>query len=272
MNQIKRLHDQHLHTKYSLDSKEEIVNYYQLASSIECSYFVTTDHIEFDSVFNNQDWTVDFESLKNDLFVLNKQYPNVTPLLGVEIGYRKDHIDDMIQLINSQNFDLINMSIHDNGVYDYYMKKDYLEVGIDKMLDIYFNNIIDGVHTFKNYDVLSHVDYGFKTAYTLDSTLKIEKYESYLKEIFEVIVQDDKVLEINFKVQDTINDIEHLKTLLKMYKKYGGKKLSFSSDAHFYNQLNNYYLEQDKYFQLIKDCGFDKLCYFVNRKQCEFKI
>ena len=51
MNQIKRLHDQHLHTKYSLDSKEEIVNYYQLASSIECSYFVTTDHIEFDSVF-----------------------------------------------------------------------------------------------------------------------------------------------------------------------------------------------------------------------------
>ena len=57
-----------------------------------------------------------------------------------------------------------------------------------------------------------------------------------------------------------------------MYKKYGGKKLSFSSDAHFYNQLNNYYLEQDKYFQLIKDCGFDKLYYFVNRKQCEFKI
>ena len=187
MNQINRLHDQHLHTKYSLDSKEDLENYYKLTSELNCSYIITTEHIEFDSVYNNQDWIVDFDALKNNLDSLNNKYPNVTPLLGVEVGYRKDHLTDMDKLISSQNFDLVNMSIHDNGKYDYYMKKDYEALGIDKMLDIYFNNAIDGVKTYKNYDVLSHIDYGFKTAYILDNTLNINNYKHYLKEIFKCV-------------------------------------------------------------------------------------
>lgn len=272
MNQIKKLHDQHLHTKYSLDSKEDIERYYKLANAIGCSYFVTTEHIEFESVYNNQDWTVDFESLKNDLKTLENKYQGTKSLLGVELGYRKDHLDRMNELVKSQSFDLINMSIHDNGVYDYYMKKDYQSIGIEKMLDIYFNNAIDGVKTFKDYDVLSHIDYGFKTAYTLDNTLKVESYEHYLKEIFKQIVKDDKVLEINYKVQKTINDINHLKTLLNIYKKCDGTKLTLSSDSHFYEQLDDYYNEQDDFIKIIKECGFNELYYFVNRKQHKFEI
>lgn len=272
MNYLQRLHDQHLHTKYSLDSKQDISDYYKHASSIGCSYFVTTDHIEFDSVYNRQNWTVDFESLKNDLSKLHQIYPNVTPLLGAEIGYRKDHLEDMINLINQEDFDLINMSIHDNGEVDYYLKDDYHRIGIKNMLDIYFKNAIDGVETFDNYDVLSHIDYGFKTAYTLDNTLKIEDYEHYLKVIFENVVKKDKVLEINYKVQDTINDINHLKTLLKIYKKYGGTKLSLSSDAHNIDQFINYNKEQEKYIKVIKECGFNELYYFIKRKQNKFEI
>ena len=272
MNQINRLHDQHLHTKYSLDSKEDLENYYKLASELNCSYIITTEHIEFDSVYNNQDWIVDFDALKNNLDSLNNKYPNVTPLLGVEVGYRKDHLTDMDKLISSQNFDLVNMSIHDNGKYDYYMKKDYEALGIDKMLDIYFNNAIDGVKTYKNYDVLSHIDYGFKTAYVLDNTLNINNYKHYLKEIFKIVVEDDKVLEINFKVQKTINDINHLKSLLSIYKECGGTKLSFSSDAHFLAQLEDYYKEQDEFINVIKEMGFNELYYFINRKQHKYII
>lgn len=272
MNQIIRLHDQHLHSKYSLDSKEELENYYKLTNENNCSYFLTTEHIEFDSVANRKDWTVDYENLKFDLLELNKKYPNVTPLLGVEVGYRKDHLNDMENLINSQEFDLVNMSIHDNGTYDYYMKKDYEQLGIKHMLDIYFNNAIDGVKTYKNYDVLSHIDYGFKTAYILDNSLKIENYEHYLKEIFQEIVQDNKALEINIKVQNTINDINHLKSLLKIYKNCGGTKLTLSSDAHFLEQQKEYFESQEYFFKIIKECGFDYLSYFIKRKEYKFKI
>lgn len=272
MNLIKKLHDGHLHTKYSLDSEQEIKDYYEYASNAGWSYFITTEHIEFDSVINNQTWTVDFDNLIKELKELNKEYPNVTPLLGVEIGYRKDHLSDMTNLINSYDFDLINMSIHDNGKYDYYIKRDFLDIGIDNMLDIYFNNIIDGVKTFKNYDVLCHVDYGFKTAYGLDNTLRIENYEHYLKEIFEEVVKDDKVLEVNYKVQDTINDLNHLRNFLNIYKKYGGTKLSLSSDSHTMIQFNKYLESKQDLIDVIKECGFNELYYFVKRKQYKFEI
>ena len=269
---MKRLHDQHLHTKYSLDSKEELKNYYALASKAGCSYIVTTEHIEFDSVYNNQDWTVDFESLKEELKSLGKEFKNVLPLLGVEVGYRKDHLFDMENLITQEDFDLVNMSIHDNGKYDYYMKKDYEVLGVRKMLDIYFNNAIDGVKTYKNYDVLSHIDYGFKTAYLLDNTLKIEDYKHYLEVIFKEIIKDDKVLEINFKVQKTINDINHLKSLLNIYKECGGTKLTLSSDAHFLAQQEDYYNLQEDFIKVIKEAGFNELYYFIKRKQHKFMI
>lgn len=266
------IHNQHLHTKYSRDSKTEVEKYFIEALRANCMYFICTDHIEFDSVYNKQDWTVDFESLKNDLNILHQKYPSITPLLGVELGYRKDKLTQMKGLLASQDFDLVNMSIHDNGVYDYYLQKDYLEVGIEKMLDIYFNNIIDGVKTFNDYDILSHVDYGFKTAYLLDQTLKIENYETYLKIIFEEIVKQNKVLEINFKVQETINDINHLKTLLQLYKKYGGTKISFSSDAHTLEQEQSYYLKQKEYINIFKELGFNELYYFIKRKPYKFSL
>lgn len=272
MNQIKRLHDQHLHSSYSFDSKENIKNYYKLANELGCGYFVTTEHIEFDSVYNHQDWTVDFDSLKKDLEKYSKKYPNVVPLLGVELGYRKDKLFEMNNLINSQQFDVINMSIHDNGMYDYYMKKDFLEIGVDKMLEIYFNNAIDGVKTFKDYDVLSHLDYGFKTAYTINNSLNIKDYEHYLIPIFNEIVKDEKVLEINYKVQKTINDDQHLLDFLSIYKKCGGTKLSFSSDAHFTEQLVDYYNDQEHYINLIKQAGFSELYYFIKRKEFKYII
>ena len=120
MNTMK-LHDQHIHTSYSKDSKASIDEYYRIASEMGCKYFVTTDHLEFMSVYDNQDWTVDYDSLLKDLERLHKIYPNVTPLKGVEIGYRKDQLDRILNTIKTGNYDLINLSIHDNGEIDYYL-------------------------------------------------------------------------------------------------------------------------------------------------------
>lgn len=269
---INKLHDQHLHSCYSLDSKEDITNYVSLSEKQNCSYFLTTEHIEFDSAYNHKDWTVDFPSLIKNLDEITNINKKIKPLLGVEIGYRKDKLDKIKDLINSYKFDVINMSIHDNGIYDYYIQKDYIDIGIDKMLDIYFKNALDGVKTFQNYDVLSHIDYAFKTAYLIDNSLDIRNYESYLVDIFNEVVKNNKTLEINFKVQRTINDENHLINLLHIYKKCGGKKITFSSDAHYLSQLEDYYNEQNKYFEIIKNAGFGELSYFVKRKEYKFKI
>ena len=265
------LHDQHAHTYYSLDSDASIDNYYKIASNYNTKYFICTDHIEFDSLYNFQNWTVDYDSLKEDLKRLGNIYPSVTPLLGIEIGYRKDHLKDMDKTINSQDFDLVNMSIHDNGKYDYYMKESYKEIGISNMLDIYFNNIIDGLDNYTNFDVLSHFDYGFKTAYLIDHNKSINEYETIVREIFRKVIRLNKTIEINMKVQ-TVLGLEHLKTWLNWYHEEGGTKLTFSSDAHSEVVYEEYYKNQSKYFEIIKSAGFDHLIYFVKRKEYIYKI
>ena len=131
------IHDQHIHTSYSRDSQADIYEYAKKANELGCKYFVTTDHIEFNSVATNDDWTVDYENLMNDLRKLKKIYPHMEFLLGIEIGYRKDKLKEMNELLSKYPFDLVNMSIHDNGKVDYYMKKDFREIGIDKMLNIF---------------------------------------------------------------------------------------------------------------------------------------
>ena len=265
------LHDQHAHTSYSVDSEASLEEYYKIAFKYNRKYFITTEHIEFDSMYNFQDWTVDYVSMKKELSELREKYPTVTPLLGVEIGYRKDHLEDMKRVINSESFDLINMSIHDNGKYDYYMQESFKDLGTTQMLDIYFNNIIDALNTFHDFDVLSHFDYGFKTAYVVNSNLRINDYEIIVRQIFKKVIALNKVLEINTKVQNILG-VEHLKTWLTWYLEEGGTKLCLSSDAHTEKAFDNYYENQSEYMSIIKSIGFKDLRYFINRKEYIYKI
>lgn len=263
------IHDQHLHTSYSRDSKALIDEYYKKASDLGCKYFVCTDHIEFMSCFNHIDWTVDYVNQDKDLERLGKEYPNVIPLKGVEMGYRKDQLHRMKALLANREFDLVNMSIHDNTEIDYYFVEHFRAHGILETLDIYFNNMIDGLETWDDFNVLSHFDYGFKTAYLIDNSLRISEFEGYLKKIFGLLISKKKALEINIKVQETINDLEHVKYFLKLYKSLGGERITISSDSHSVDTYLEYF---DKYACIAKECGFDEVCYFVKRQEYRYKI
>ena len=46
--EIKTLHDQHVHTLYSVDSEALIEDYLNIAIKKGCSYFVMTDHLDYD--------------------------------------------------------------------------------------------------------------------------------------------------------------------------------------------------------------------------------
>lgn len=263
------IHDQHVHSKYSADSTQELDPYFKKANQLGCKYFVVTDHLDFDLTEFNQDWTVDFENLKKDLINLQSQYSNITPLLGIEVGYRKEYLDKINTQIASENFDLINLSIHDVKGIDFYWPKYFEKYGIDKLMDIYFDEMIYATTTFQNYDVLSHIDYAFKTIYEMDNSYTIEKWEDKITQVFKNLIKNNKALEINTKVQETINNHFHTKYLLKVYKELGGRYITLSSDAH---TVERYLSSFEIYKQIIKEAGFDYLVYFVNRKMIKFLI
>lgn len=257
------LHDQHIHSNYSEDSKQEIEEYYKLASKLGCKYFITTEHIDFDIGGSKTNWLVDFDSLIKKL----KQLENATGpkmLLGVELGYRKDQIKNLNKILESQVFDLVNLSIHDNGIIEYYFVDGFKKYGIKETMVDYYNNMKEAIKTMDNFDVLSHLDYGFKTAYKTDETYDFFSDKEYIIDILLLLIKKGKALEINTKVQESLPD-SHIVSLLQLYKELGGKKLTLSSDAH---KIDRYLSNFTKYKKIIKDAGFNYLCYYI--KRCEY--
>lgn len=263
-----KYYDQHVHSYYSFDSEQSIVEYLNKASELGIDHFVLTDHLDLNYLETNNDLSFDIKKEQDELSLLKKRFPKIKILNGIEVGYSKYSLNRVIKVIKENKFDLINLSVHENEKMDFYYKDGFIKNGINETLQKYFKKIIESIRIFPDYDVVSHVDFGFKTAYLIDNSLKLEMFESEVTEVLKEIINKDKTLEINTKVQEFIND-EHTLYLLKLYKKLGGKNLTLSSDAH---QLSRYCLNFEHYISLIKQAGFDHLNYFIARKRYDCKI
>ena len=127
------LHDQHVHSMYSADSDEKLVNYLDVAFKMGCKYFVTTEHFDLDLVEFHENWIADYKKLNEELNLLKEKYPNIEMLLGIEVGYRKDKLDFINKKLDSFDFDVINLSIHDCKFADFYWIKYFEKFGIKEM-------------------------------------------------------------------------------------------------------------------------------------------
>ena len=268
IKQDMRIHDQHVHSYYSFDCEESIEAYLDKATKLGLSYFVLTDHCDFNYLDEDKDLFFDIKKQDKELNELQLKYPNIKILRGIETGYKPNALDRLKELIDNNRFDVINLSLHESDGIDYFLKEEFKKLGIDKTLSIYFQRQVEMARDYDNYDVLCHLDYGFKTAYLIDNTLKIEKYEGYISKIMEEVIKKDKALELNLKVQEVL-PTEHTEYILNLYKRLGGEHLTMSSDAH---EVARFCKGFDKYIEIIKKAGFTHLTYFINRKKYSFPI
>ena len=258
-----KIYDQHVHTKYSPDSKAIIEDYLILAIEKRNRYFVSTDHVDYDMVSSHINSITDFHTKQNELETLKLKYPNITILDGIEMGYRHDYVDEMKEILKKYHFDIVLLSVHDNGIIDFYRKDHALKYGLINTMNIALDYILESITNIIDYNVLAHIDYTFRTIYSCDNSLHINLFENQLIKIFQKLIEDKKTLEINTKVQQALVD-DHLIYILKLYKSVGGERLTISSDCHDVRRFEEY---QDKYIDIIKKYGFNKLVYFVNKEE-----
>ena len=83
-----KLHDQHVHSYYSFDSKENMENYFIEAKKQNLDYIAFTDHVDFMAIFSDfKDDLFDYDKYKEEILRLGEKY-NITPLIGVEMGFQ----------------------------------------------------------------------------------------------------------------------------------------------------------------------------------------
>lgn len=261
------LHDQHIHSSYSEDSTELLENHYATAKKLGCKYFVTTEHIDYMPSMSGYDWLCDFDSLIKHLEKLKEENGPI-PLLGIEMGYRYDYLDQIKAQLEKYDYDLINLSVHDSGTIEYYFAENFQKLGIKETIKLYYQNVLDAVTRIDRFNVLSHLDYCYKTVYRIDPTYQFLDDIELIKPILEVLIKKEKALEINVKVQNALT-IEHLENFLQLYKSMGGTRLTLSTDAH---QVKRYLENFEKYKKIIKNAGFNYLCYYIKQEEYHFDI
>ena len=264
-----KYYDQHLHTRFSFDSEEDPENYLKIAEARGVPVFVSTEHLEFNWDNRGEDWMPDFTAQTALYRDLSEKYPSVDIRRGVEFGYKSDRVKDAMALIKKHGFRLVNLSVHDYKGIDLYDPEICKTIAPEEFLTGNFLKVIEAVSSDLEFDVLCHVDYPFKTAYTADKSLKISAYEDFLKEIFKTVIRRNRAIEINKKVQDRIGSREHLEYILDLYKSLGGTLLTFSTDSH---KVDKYLPDATDILSIIKSRGFDSLCFFDDHKPRLVKI
>ncbi|UUX34212.1 PHP domain-containing protein [Fundicoccus culcitae] len=236
-------YDQHMHTFFSPDSTEKFENYLKQTDN----YVVTTEHLDYYTNYpQSSDVILYYASYSNHIDELNRSYNNRL-LKGIEVGYTKTDRQAILDYLSDKSFDIILLSIHQNGNHGF-MTLNHDTKPIAEHLEQYFSIMLEGVKfaTFAN--VLAHFDFGLR-GYDPVHVEDLIPFESVLKEIFTVMIENNQAFELNTRSMYRYHDVHLYDYAIEVYQSVGGKLFTVSSDAHV---AADYRLEFDAAFELLR--------------------
>lgn len=212
--------DCHSHTKFSFDSEMSAEVAIQKAESLNLG-IIFTEHFDYDVenfVFNPKEYFTKYEKFCGE---------NVR--LGVEIGL--GDAEKNKNFISQADFDLVIGSIHTVDNFDIYYPEFF--AGKDKITAYkkYFAAMKKNI-LLEDFDVLGHIDYICRNAPYENSAIDYEIFQSDIDEILKILVEREKILELNTRRLEKKSVFDELLPIYKKYKILGGKFISTGSDAH----------------------------------------
>ena len=258
--------DCHVHSELSFDSREPMENYVRQRAQRGDKYFITTEHVDLESwaIGGEDDIAPDFDRQQRLVKELNEKYP-VEVLLGVEIGWRKSIHQRNVELALSKPFDMIILSVHEVEYADVSTPQFSYGKTTDQCYDEYLNCIIDAINSFDNFDTFGHVDYVLRYVGHTD----LSKHKEKLTQIFKMLIERGKALEINTKVIHNPQAVERMKYIVQLYASVGGEKITLGSDAHTADKYKNGF---DLVIETLKANNINSVCGYVGRKEISLPI
>lgn len=218
--------DSHVHTKFSSDSKMEIIDAINASRKLNLGLIIT-EHMDvgFPSIDSNTFCIPDF-------FNEYSNYRSNKLLLGVELGMRPDLIDDVKNVALSYPFDQIIGSVHVVDKMDAYPKSFYEGRSKTEVYEQYLKYMIKCIKTHDFIDTLGHIDYIARYNNYFDKELYYDEYIEYIDEILKLLAEKGKAIEINTNRLSKHDAAVNLMKIYKRFKELGGKYVTIGSDAH----------------------------------------
>ncbi len=251
--------DLHNHTPLCNHAIGEIDEYIEAAIKTGTKQFGFSDHAPMDFDPKYRMAFSDMQSYEKDVLDAKEKYKDkIEILLGYEVDYLKDHMDERV--LNAE-VDYLIGSVHflegwgfDNPEF---IGK-YEEQDIDEIWQKYFDTIEEMANS-KLFDIVGHLDLIKVFKFMPDKNINVMA-EAALK----AIKKADMVLELNVAgyrkpVAEAYPSLSLLKQAYEL-----GIPITFASDAHKPEQVSMF---NDEVIKMARDVGYKECAVYRNRKR-----
>lgn len=256
--------DQHVHTGFSGDSDIPMEDMVKRAIELGLKEITFTDHVDYDYFDCGLWFEVDYDKYIKEIERLKEKYSEIDILLGIEIGYQPHLHERLNKLLNTYPFDFVLCSLHMCEGCDLYSGGFFEGRTQKESYRRYLEEIKYCVQNYDNFDVVGHLDVIIRYGDFVNKELKYENYRDILDDIFKIIIDKNKGIELNTSgLRYGLKDMHPGKDILKRYFELGGRIITLGSDAHKPADLCK---DFEKAIAELKEIGFTKIAKFEKRK------
>lgn len=247
-----KLLDHHMHSDISFDSRELIENYLKLSENS----IITTEHLDFqDPAGAYVDRIPDYDRHRKIAQDLNVLYKGRV-FVGIEVGWTEVSHEQIRSFLDSKSYDLVLLSVHQNGSADYLEKDKFEGVSKQSIIEQYFNDLLKAVIAMKDcVDILTHFDYGFRV-----HDVSVNHLQDYGRKVFEaicaLIIEHDIAFELNTSSMYKHKNLDLYSWAIPIYQSLGGNRFVLGSDAHSKHEYQRNFSEALEY---LKSFGVSEL-------------
>lgn len=256
--------DYHIHTDYSGDGESSMEQMLHQALTLGLKELAFTDHVDYDyadPAFEN----IDFDKYYAHFQALQESSQHRLQLIfGVEIGYQLHVHNKIEQLLQHYPFDFVICSMHMADKLDFYTGDFFLGKKQQQAYLRYFENILECVKHFHNYDVFGHLDFIIRYGGYENKVLSYLDYADIIDTILTSVIHNGHGIEINTSgYRYGLQQFHPQTDILKRYRELGGELITIGSDAHHYGDICAHF---DLAYEHLDKLGFRYFSVYENRK------
>lgn len=219
--------DTHVHSTFSCDSKMTIEQAVCAAKDNNIGIIIT-EHMDIAYPTNPLSFLFD----PDEYFTQFAQFRSDKLLLGIELGLQMSCHRENTQIIANHNFDMVIGSIHVAQGIDVYTPEYYTGRSKQLSYEAYFQDMLDCVTNFSDFDTLGHIDYICRYAPYADTHIYHNNFIQYWEAICRALITGGKALELNTRRLGEADVLASLQPFYQLYKDLGGRYVTLGSDAH----------------------------------------
>lgn len=236
-----KLHDQHLHSRHSVDSKADPVANCEQAIAAGLGGLTFTEHYDMHPTERRQcQW--DYDAIAATIENLRRRFsPGLEVGFGIEVDYQAGQTEEIVDYLDRHAFDVVLLSVHWCGGRPLHLPRRWKRLTAADMRRDYLAELRGAAEWCRElaaagsrpFDIVSHLDYVKRYLVDYWDTPLGGLAAEELDPILEAFIAAGVIPEINTAgLRRDEASAYPTYDVLKRYRELGGELVSIGSDAH----------------------------------------